>query len=114
VLLVYTGSLALNQHINIIYFFIFVPIIILVALLPLSVGGIGVREGAYVYFFSQVGVSASEAFILSLLLYVVMMIGIILPGGIIYVVEGISIESGDMISQKTREKISQKSSFETP
>ncbi len=96
VLVTYAGSLALHQNIDLVYFFIFVPLIILVALLPISVGGIGVREGAFVYFFSQVGMSTAEAFTLSLLLYALNLI-VILPGGIIYVAEGLAAKEAQPI-----------------
>jgi hypothetical protein len=98
VLVTYAGSLALNQNIDIVYFFIFVPIIILATVLPISVAGVGVREGAFVYFFSQVGMSASEAFTLALLLYAVTMIAV-LPGGIIYAVEGVAVKDVQTIKR---------------
>lgn len=91
VMVAFVGSQALNQNIDVTYFFIFVPIIILVAVLPIAVAGIGVREGAFVYFFSQVGMSASDAFTLSLLIYTVSMIAT-LPGGIIYVMKGLVLK----------------------
>lgn len=98
VMVTFAGSLALNQHIDAAYFFIFVPVIILLAVLPISVAGIGVREGAFVYFFSQVGMSASEAFTLSLLIYAVAMIAT-LPGGIIYVAEGLGVKEAPPIKE---------------
>lgn len=102
VLITYSGSLSMNQRIDIVYFFILVPIIILATLLPVSVGGIGVREGAFVFFFSQVGMTATEAFTLSLLLYAVSMVTI-LPGGVIYVMEGIAVKGGNAIrGEKTK------------
>jgi uncharacterized protein (TIRG00374 family) len=98
VLVTYAGSLALNQNVDLVYFFIFVPLIVLVSLLPISVGGIGVREGAFVYFFSQVGMSTAEAFTLSLLLYVLNLI-VILPGGVIYAAEGLALKEAPPIKE---------------
>ena len=37
------------------------PIFMAVTLLPISIGGIGVREGAFVYFFVPIGLTTSEA-----------------------------------------------------
>lgn len=39
--------------------------------LPLALGGLGVREGAFVYFFSAIGVGNADAIALGLLVYVV-------------------------------------------
>jgi uncharacterized protein (TIRG00374 family) len=44
------------------------PIIMLVSMLPISVGGIGLAEGAYVFYFSLVGVPVESAFIMSIFL----------------------------------------------
>jgi uncharacterized protein (TIRG00374 family) len=43
------------------------PIIRLVMQLPLSVGGFGVREGLYVYFFTAIGISAEAAVAIGLI-----------------------------------------------
>jgi glycosyltransferase 2 family protein len=34
---------------------------------PISIGGIGIREGAFVFFFTQVGLSIEQAFALSII-----------------------------------------------
>lgn len=47
------------------YFFLFVPIIAFTVMLP-SVGGLGLREGAYVLLFSQVGVDQDHGLALAL------------------------------------------------
>ena len=47
-------------------FVVFVPIIALVEALPISIYGIGIRDGAYVYFFAQVGMAAEQALGLAL------------------------------------------------
>lgn len=51
---------------SIFYYFIFVPLIILLSFLPISLNGIGIREWAFVFFFSTVGASKVEAISLSL------------------------------------------------
>lgn len=45
----YAMSLALGAHAGLIYFFLLVPVVQLVSLLP-SLNGLGIREGAYIYF----------------------------------------------------------------
>ncbi|HDN86051.1 MAG: hypothetical protein DRP68_02485 [Candidatus Omnitrophota bacterium] len=69
---------------DLIYFFIFVPIIMLVAFLPITVAGIGTREAATIYFFSKVGLSRPVSLGMSVM-NLVFLIGISLIGGIIYV-----------------------------
>jgi len=51
------------------HYFIFVPIISSLLVLPISLSGLGVREGGYVLLFGQVGVSAGQATAMSLLFY---------------------------------------------
>ena len=48
------------------------PIITLVTLLPISVGGFGVREGSYVLLLSFTGVPATDALVLSLAVYLLL------------------------------------------
>ena len=60
---------ALGIDIALPHFLVFVPIILFVQLLPISVAGLGTREAAFVYFFGSVGVGAESAFALSLLFF---------------------------------------------
>ncbi|KAF0184555.1 MAG: membrane protein [Nitrospirae bacterium] len=46
---------------------VFLPLIILLALLPVSISGLGVREGAFVFFFGAIGIASDKAMALSLL-----------------------------------------------
>lgn len=45
---------------------VFIPIIVVVTLLPISLGGLGLKEGLWVYLFSRVGLTAEQALLLSL------------------------------------------------
>ena len=45
---------------------VLVPVTYVITLLPVSLGGIGIREGVTVYFLSRAGVSASDATLLAL------------------------------------------------
>jgi hypothetical protein len=45
------------------------PIVYLVTILPISIGGLGVREGTLVMILSFVNIETSEAVILSFLIY---------------------------------------------
>ncbi len=63
------GAWALNLEPPLISLLIFVPVIVFIQLLPISVGGLGARETAFVYFFGLMGVSTESAFTLSLFIY---------------------------------------------
>lgn len=68
-------DLALND------FVLIVPIVAVFTSLPISVGGMGVREGIMVFLLGAIGVSTANAVSISLL-YFAMLITITLPGGI--------------------------------
>ena len=63
----YLIGASLNLGVSIAYFFLYVPLITFVAMLPVSVAGLGVREGGVVYFFTKVGVDAATALTMSLI-----------------------------------------------
>jgi hypothetical protein len=60
-----------------------VPVITLVGMIPITINSIGIREGAFVYIFTYIGISGSQ----SLALALVYRIGLLMPslvGGFIY------------------------------
>ena len=78
----YLIALALGVPLSIWYFLLFIPIISLVTLVPISFSGLGVREAAYVYLFSQVGVDAPTAISMSLAFYGFRLVGGLIGGAI--------------------------------
>ena len=62
----------------------FVPIILLVMLLPVTFNGLGTSQAAFVWFFGRVGVPAASAFALSLLFVALGIVGN-LPGAFLFV-----------------------------
>lgn len=64
-------------------YFAFLPLILLVMLLPITVSGLGTGQAAFLWFFARVGVSAAAAFALSVLFIGLGIVGN-LPGGILY------------------------------
>ena len=64
-------------------YFAFIPLILLVMLLPVTFNGIGTSQAAFVWFFSRVGVPAAPAFALSVIFVALGIVGN-LPGGILY------------------------------
>lgn len=79
----FVNSQALGINISFSYFFLFIPIIILILMVPISISGIGVREGAYLYFFSKVGMDAQSAILISWMSFVVIIFYSIV-GGVIF------------------------------
>ena len=78
-------SKAFSLNTNIIYFFILVPLIQFISVLPISIAGIGTREAAAVYFFSRIGIGKPAALSISLsFLFITILVSII--GGLVYVV----------------------------
>lgn len=75
-------SVGLNAHIK--YFFIFIPVIALLASLPISIGGIGIRESSGVALFSQVNSWQAETIVaMEFLAYLIGLLSTI-PGGLIF------------------------------
>jgi glycosyltransferase 2 family protein len=68
-------------------YFAFVPLILLVMLLPVTFNGIGTSQWAFVWFFGRAGVPPSSAFALSVLFVALGVVGN-LPGGILYATGG--------------------------
>jgi uncharacterized protein (TIRG00374 family) len=75
---------SLGMRVNIIYFFIFLPIIGAITLLPISIGGLGLRDATTIFFFTKAGVAKDLAFAMSLLnFFFILVYGSL--GGLIYV-----------------------------
>jgi uncharacterized protein (TIRG00374 family) len=68
-------------------YFAFIPVILLIMLLPITVNGLGTSQAAFVWFFARVGVANAPAFVLSLLFVGLGIVGN-LPGGILYATGG--------------------------
>ena len=65
------------------YFFLFVPLLAVIVSLPISLNGIGVREGAGVALFGLVGVDSAQAFSLQFITYLVA-VAVSLLGGLVF------------------------------
>lgn len=74
---------ALGVAISPMYFFLFIPIVAIMASLPVSLGGLGIREQTGVVLFGLVGIAASQAFSIEFAAYLVAVISSI-PGGIVF------------------------------
>jgi hypothetical protein len=83
VLLAHVIFLALGVQVPLVYSFLFIPIISAIQMLPISVSGFGVREGAYVYFFGSVGLGATHAVTASLMFWALVAL-VSLWGGVLF------------------------------
>lgn len=64
----------------------FISLISILTMIPISINGIGVREGAYVFLFATLGVAESISLAVSLMFFVLVLIGTSI-GGIIWTFE---------------------------
>ena len=86
ILVPYCLSLSLGLKVPFQYFLILVPLVRLAILLPISINGLGIREGAYIALFAQVpdaGVSPLMAFSISILGFSMLVLASLI-GGILY------------------------------
>jgi uncharacterized protein (TIRG00374 family) len=81
----YALAIGLGVNAPVRYFALFIPMVALVQLLPISFSGLGVREGAFQLLFSTVGVDNAQAVAMSLMYYIVRVVGGLI-GGLMYLV----------------------------
>ncbi|MBF0384938.1 MAG: flippase-like domain-containing protein [Candidatus Omnitrophica bacterium] len=74
---------ALHQEINLIYFFVFIPLLCVASVIP-SIGGLGPREWGAAKLFEKIGIINEVAISMSLINFLFMII-VGLAGGLIYV-----------------------------
>ena len=79
---------ALSLEVTFQSFLIFIPIIFLLTLLPFTINGWGIREGAFIFFFTQTGMAKEEALAIDIIIIFLILL-LSLPGGIIYLKENI-------------------------
>lgn len=64
----------------------FVSIISILTMIPISINGIGVREGAYAYLFGLIGVAEATSVTVSILFFVLVLVGTSI-GGLFWILE---------------------------
>jgi len=67
------------------YYLVFMPVAMLILLLPVSISGLGLPQAAVVWLLRPVGVPVEQAFALSTLFVVIGVLGN-LPGALLYLV----------------------------
>ena len=80
-------SLGLGQHPSFTALFVFVPLIISAMAVPISISGLGLREGAFVVLFGLTGISAEASMAISFLWFLSVATGS-LPGLVEYMKQG--------------------------
>jgi hypothetical protein len=84
---VYLLSMAMGFNVDLAVFFVFVPVITAVMLIPVTFSGIGLREGSYIFLFGYAGLAPAQALGMSALSFAID-VGYMLAGGIVYLKEG--------------------------
>lgn len=92
----YLIAQAFSAPVRIHYFLLFVPLVVLLSMLPLSIGGIGLVEAGLVLFFVNVGMPAETCLSIALIHRALQLV-CLLPGAAIYMFEG-----GPRISTRER------------
>jgi uncharacterized protein (TIRG00374 family) len=82
----YAVALGLNMNVAPFYFFLFNPLIAFVLLVPISFNGLGPKEATAVFFFGLIGVPQEQAFSMSLIFHVIILLTS-LPGGVLWLRE---------------------------
>lgn len=86
IVVVFLNARALGQAFPMSAVAVFVPIISLAGMLPISVNGLGVREAFYLLLFGQLGATADVSVSLGLL-YFAVTLAASLPGGVVYALQ---------------------------
>lgn len=81
----YLAARSIGIELDLLSFFFVVPVVTMMAMMPVSINGIGVRESAYVILLTQIGVSTEKALLLSLLIYSMVLIASVI-GGIMFAI----------------------------
>jgi hypothetical protein len=74
---------ALDIRLSFFYFCLLIPPILILTMLPVSFGGVGLRETAFLFFFAPLGITSAEILSLSLWSYVLALLAN-LSGGVVY------------------------------
>ncbi|MEK6791420.1 MAG: lysylphosphatidylglycerol synthase transmembrane domain-containing protein [Deltaproteobacteria bacterium] len=80
----YLLGVQLGINISIGYYFLLIPLTTVISMLPLSLAGLGIREGAFIFLFPMVGATKEQAVTLSLMWFAITAIVSII-GGVEYI-----------------------------
>jgi uncharacterized protein (TIRG00374 family) len=84
----YLAGRSLGIPVPPVYYFLFIPIVAIMASLPVSIGGLGLREQTGVVLFTAVGMTAVQAVAVEFLSYLIAIASSV-PGGVVFAVRGV-------------------------
>jgi uncharacterized membrane protein YbhN (UPF0104 family) len=87
----YLIAQGLSMKVSIGYFFLFIPLVIFLSTLPVSIAGLGLMEASLVYFFTQVGMAVETCIAIAVVFRVLQLL-CLLPGAAIYVTDGLFVK----------------------
>ena len=94
----YLAARALDIDLGLVAFIFIVPVVATIAMLPISIGGIGLRENSLVFIMVAMGIINEKAAIFSLLIFAMFLI-LGLLGGITYIIRPFFERKMDAASQ---------------
>ena len=94
-------TVALQMDVNIGYLFTVIPLVYLTEALPISINGLGVREGAFVFFMKQIGITTEQGLALGILVISMRYLFTMLIGGSLFLVTVLKAK----VRTKTRENL---------
>ncbi|HHL39513.1 MAG TPA: flippase-like domain-containing protein [Deltaproteobacteria bacterium] len=80
----YVLARGMGMEVSLAHFFLYIPLTTAASMVPISLAGLGIREGVFVFLFTKAGASVEEALGLSLLWFAIM-VAVSLIGGIEYI-----------------------------
>lgn len=92
-----TIAWSFGVYIPVVYYFIFCPLIVVILMIPVSIGGLGVREGAFVALFTIAGMSLDQAVIISFTSSLITNL-VTISGGMVYLFYRSEYKRNDSIS----------------
>ena len=93
-------ALGLRLQVPFSYFLIFMPVITLISMIPISLNGMGLRENAFVSLFGAVGVLSASSLAMGVLSSLVIVLSSI-PGGIVYIFFRNRADMQELVAFKT-------------
>ncbi len=76
----YLFALAIGLDVPFLYFLLFTPIVTFAEILPISIGGVGVRDISFIFLFSVLNITAESMIAVSLLIFIFNIIPLVVIG----------------------------------
>lgn len=95
IVVVYLLFLATGNNISLWEHLCIMPLVSVITMIPITFGGLGLREGGFIFFYSSLCVPNETIISVSLLYYIVIMLVPALIGGVIYLHESLQSKRQD-------------------